>query len=129
MTATEILSELERRGVQLEAHGDRLRFRPVEAVSPDLLETLRARKPEILRLLAQSQVETGGTGKGKCHARVRGQDAVAETAQVEVCWHCHGEKVCRCALCAVPAPQMRWAKGQCRACLGTGRLAWPERVQ
>lgn len=54
MTATEIMSELARRGVHLEPHGDRLRFRPVDAVPPDLLQALRDRKPEILAVL-QSQ--------------------------------------------------------------------------
>ena len=62
-------------------------------------------------------------------ARVRGQDAVIETAQVDICWHCHGKKVCRCALCGVRGPAMTWAKGQCGACLGTGYLTWPVKVQ
>jgi hypothetical protein len=62
-------------------------------------------------------------------ARVGGQDAVVESSQAEVCWHCHGRKVCSCALCAVSAPQMQWQPGHCRACLGTGYLCWPESLQ
>ena len=68
MTTTKLLSELERGGVELQAHGDLLRLRPKEAVTPELVEILRARKPEIIRLLARSQVETGRTGKSKCHS-------------------------------------------------------------
>ena len=51
MTATEILSELARRGVDLEVHGDRLRFRPKEAVTPALLEVLREHKAALLARL------------------------------------------------------------------------------
>jgi len=62
MTATEILSELARRGVHLEVAGDKLRWRPKEAVTPDLVETLKQRKAEIIAAL------TGGktTGLGQC---------------------------------------------------------------
>lgn len=60
------------------------------------------------------------------YARIRGQDAITESAQAETCWHCHGEKVCGCAVCAVPAGQMRWEPGQCAACKGSGFLCWPD---
>ncbi len=46
MTATEIFEELERRGVELVVAGDRLRFRPREAVSPELLAALARHKAE-----------------------------------------------------------------------------------
>jgi hypothetical protein len=63
-------------------------------------------------------------------ARVRGRDAVTESAHVETGWHCHGEKVCRCMSCAVPgAAAARWEPGQCAACQGSGFLCWPEGVQ
>jgi len=48
MNVTSLLSELHSLGVTLEAHGDRLRFRPVSAVPPDLVEHLRANKQEVL---------------------------------------------------------------------------------
>ena len=78
--------------------------------------------------------EASGTGQSvgqmpTVQARVRGQDAVAESNQAEVCWHCHGQKLCRCALCGVPEHNLSWEKGQCRACKGTGWLCWPERTQ
>ena len=82
--------------------------------------------------------EASGTGQSVGHsagqvltvqARIRGRDAVTETAQADVCWHCNGEKVCRCALCAIAGPNTIWQRKMCRACLGTGFLAWPETVQ
>ena len=62
MTATEILTELERRGVHLEVAGDKLRWRPKEAVTPELMEVLKHWKPEIIAVLSSSKT----TGKGKC---------------------------------------------------------------
>jgi hypothetical protein len=52
MKADALLADLRARGVELVADGDRLRFRPVEAVSPDELNALRVFKPEILQRLA-----------------------------------------------------------------------------
>jgi hypothetical protein len=51
MTVTSLLAELHSLGVTLEAQGDQLRFRPVDAVPPDLLEHLRANKEEVIALL------------------------------------------------------------------------------
>ena len=59
MTATQILSELARRGVHLEVAGDRLRFRPKEAVTPDLVELLKQRKGEIMAALQSGRPATG----------------------------------------------------------------------
>lgn len=118
MTATEILSELERRGVRLELAGDKLRYRPVAAVPTELLEAMRQRKAELLQVVRHSVAAV--------QARVRGQDTVAQSSQAEVCWHCHGTKACKCTLCAIPgAVPCSWEKGQCRACLGVGFLVWP----
>jgi len=127
MTATGILSELARRRVYLEVAGDKLRWRPKDALTPDLVEALKQRKAEILGLLSRAAVAP--QTRQAVHARVRGQEAVSETAEADVCWHCRGHKVCRCALCAVPARQMQWTAGECAACKGTGFLCWPERVQ
>ena len=122
MTATQILSELQHRGVSLEVAGDKLRFRPKAAVTPDLVEALRRRKSEILAVLRESPAPV--------KARVRGQDVVTETAQAEICFHCHGEKICRCISCAVPGSAApRWEPGQCVACKGSGFLCWPEVIQ
>lgn len=51
MTAPELVQALHSRGVQLSRLGDRLRFRPVQAVSPELVEEMRRHKTELLSLL------------------------------------------------------------------------------
>lgn len=89
------------------------------------------RKRRLRELLGQLEIELGSDGvvPARIEARVRGQDAVIETAHAETCWHCFGEKVCECVFCAVSTPQMRWLPGECGACKGTGFLCWPEKVQ
>ncbi|MBI2218774.1 MAG: hypothetical protein HYU51_15930 [Candidatus Rokubacteria bacterium] len=52
MTVAALVADLRRRGVTLEPRGDKLAVRPVSRVRPDELEELRARKPEVLALLA-----------------------------------------------------------------------------
>ena len=69
MTATEILGELTCRGVSLEVVGDRLLFRPQEAVPAELVEALREHKAEILAALPTEQQATGYSqcpGPEKC---------------------------------------------------------------
>jgi len=52
MSVEALLSELDRRGIEVVAAGDRIRYRPASRVGPDLLAWLRASKPELLRALA-----------------------------------------------------------------------------
>ena len=56
MNVTSLLDELHSLGVTLEARGDRLRFRPVNAVPPDLVKHLRANKEELLAHLERRPV-------------------------------------------------------------------------
>ena len=115
-----ILERLTSRGVNLSVAGDKLLVEaPRGVLNAEIREWLARHKPEILRLLQSPTVR----------ARVRDEEKTAETTKAEICWHCHGQKSCRCALCAVPAPQMRMQPGQCAACKGTGFLCWPEKVQ
>lgn len=51
MNAAELLLDLDRRGIRLEAHGDRLRYSPRSALTPDLLARLKAHKAELLAML------------------------------------------------------------------------------
>jgi hypothetical protein len=51
MTAIDLITELRSRGITLEAHGDRLRYRPAEAVTPELRAALVAHKSKLLSLL------------------------------------------------------------------------------
>ena len=51
MTAAALVADLQARGVTLTPDGDILRVKPVSLLTPYELETLRARKPEVLALL------------------------------------------------------------------------------
>jgi len=51
MTAAVLLAELTQAGIELLADGDKLRYRPQSAMTPDLAERLGAHKAEILSLL------------------------------------------------------------------------------
>jgi hypothetical protein len=51
MNAPALLDELHNLGVTVEARGDRVRFKPVNALPPELLAVLRSQKREILTLL------------------------------------------------------------------------------
>ena len=57
MDATEVLAELTRRGVKIMVEGDRLRFRPQQAVTPDLRAAMAAHKAELLTLLDGDEPE------------------------------------------------------------------------
>ncbi len=60
MGAESVIAEARSCGVELRAAGDRLRFRPAEAVSPELREKLRTYKPEILRFLRPAVADALG---------------------------------------------------------------------
>jgi hypothetical protein len=51
MNAAKLLLDLSRLGIRLEAHGDRLRYFPRSALTPDLLGRLKTHKAELLALL------------------------------------------------------------------------------
>ena len=67
MTANEILSELARRGVSLEVIGDKLRWRPKDAVTEKLLEALKLVKREIIAVLSRGRPH----GPGQCPGPTR----------------------------------------------------------
>ena len=46
-----LMTELRARGIELAAMGDRLRYRPVDAVPPGLLTQLRVHKAELMTIL------------------------------------------------------------------------------
>ena len=64
MTTGELLAELNRRGVELRADGDRLRYQPVAAVTPDLKAALAEHKTAILATLAGRPDDRGTGGAG-----------------------------------------------------------------
>ena len=57
MTADAILTELNQIGVELNAVGDRLRYRPKDAVPADLLERMKDNKADLLAALHHQQAE------------------------------------------------------------------------
>ncbi len=57
-TAAALLAELTRQGIELQARGNRLRYRPRAALTPELVEQVRARKSELLSLLAPEDDQT-----------------------------------------------------------------------
>ena len=60
-----LLDHLRARGVTIEAVGDRLRYRgPREALSREVIETLRAHKADILRLLSLPPADPDSDGAG-----------------------------------------------------------------
>ena len=59
MNAADLLTTLVARGVEFRAHGDELRFRPLEQLSPVDLKNLREHKATILRLLRSEGIVYG----------------------------------------------------------------------
>ncbi len=57
MTTSELVKDLKRLGIRLEAHGDRLRYSPRSAVTPDVVAELKRHKGDLLAIL-RSQIDT-----------------------------------------------------------------------
>ena len=51
MNATRLMAKLDTLGIQLEAHGDRLRYWPRSAVTPDMVDQLKTYKVPLLAIL------------------------------------------------------------------------------
>lgn len=67
MRVEQVISELRAHGVELQSAGDRLRFRPKDAVPPRLIDELKDHKEELLEMLGEpvadalGGVKSGGT--------------------------------------------------------------------
>lgn len=55
MTTAALLEDLSRRGIEVAAIEGRLRLRPADRIPPDVLETVAARKQEVLCLLSERE--------------------------------------------------------------------------
>ena len=89
MTAHELLTELQRRGVRLTIAGNKLRYRPRAAVEPDLLPALRERKAEIMALVAEpdsSLVAAGRPEPGTGKVEFRHSDGLLSFGDIAVGW-------------------------------------------
>ena len=82
MDAATLLAELARRGVTLEASGDRLRWKPAGAVPPNLRHALATYKPELFALLAKRERLVVCP---ECGAEMRRQNYVLEYGRA---WWC-----------------------------------------
>src|SRR3989442_11190435 len=54
--ATALLADLRARGVELAAAGDRIRFRPADAVPQEARDLLRAHRAEVLEILTRDRL-------------------------------------------------------------------------
>lgn len=52
-SAAELLAELDGLGIQLEANGEHLRFRPRDKVTADLASRMKMHKPELVALVVK----------------------------------------------------------------------------
>jgi len=68
MLVSEVLAEVGRRGVSLFPKGDRLRFWPKSALTPELLEELEEHKGEILVALGEEPVRSASEVLEKARA-------------------------------------------------------------
>jgi len=69
--AAELLADLQRRGVTLQAHGDKLRVSPKSSLTAAEQDAARKLKPELLRLLSSSTAPPVDLTHGLCEIRVR----------------------------------------------------------
>ena len=61
MSVAELLTDLAQCGIRLEAHGDRLRYKPRSAVTLDLAKRMNTYKDELLSLLRPDVFAKGGS--------------------------------------------------------------------
>lgn len=59
MSATDLLVDLTRLGIRLEARGDRLRYHPRSAVTPDVADQMKTHKGELLAMLRSVDCDPG----------------------------------------------------------------------
>lgn len=81
MTTAELLSDLISRGVEIQAHGAKLRFRPTDRLTATDLDRIRQHKPALLALLrAEGRVHPASDVRplGRCDCC--GSDDVADIA-------------------------------------------------
>jgi hypothetical protein len=146
--ADEILSELERRGVTVRVDGEMIRLRPKSALDNELLNRVRAHKPEIIRVLSVRLT----TCAASCYEVEPGRwihhpwdgcktpflPRAANPVPQSECRHCEGKGECDCPACTLrrtneptPCSMCRWEDHRlwvaasrpeaCWHCDGTGK--------
>lgn len=76
MSAADLLLDLGRLGIRLEADGERLRYFPRSALTPDLLERLKAHKAELLAVLRPAPEAAPAVPAPTCEAPAKPAKAV-----------------------------------------------------
>ncbi|HQA44934.1 MAG TPA: hypothetical protein PLM77_11130 [Phycisphaerae bacterium] len=81
--AAVLMGELAARGIELQAEGGKLRFRPRAAMTPDLAERVKRHKPELLAMLtgdscSLQQLPQPDCGQGGTHADKEWRRFIAE---------------------------------------------------
>jgi hypothetical protein len=87
MTATTLLDTLTQRGVEFELHGDKLRFRPMEAISPDEVDLIRQHKTEIMEMLSAKAAPSRPIVEGTEHFSIYIWDEDAEWPEFQLGVH------------------------------------------
>jgi len=134
MTVTELLADVTRRGIELVADGDRLRYRPRSAVTADLAERLKTHKAELLAILGHGG-DPGVAPVGQAEvASVDSLGADGRPGDVVPWWQAHEdyqrERVEKARKVADDAQRLRatsglppWGAaprpGECRRCRST----------
>ena len=57
MNTTKLITEIQNRNVAVEVVGDRLRFKPPSAITPELAEGIRKHKAELLDAFRQANIQ------------------------------------------------------------------------
>jgi hypothetical protein len=100
MSNSLLLSELKEQGITLQAHGNRLRYRPRSAVGPELLALLQKHKADIIRIInleaedpklpSEFELQSRGTNILRNHAVARARIELADAADA---WDRMHEKI------------------------------------
>ena len=70
-SAAVLLAELTQRGFELQVRGDRLRYRPRSAMTPDLARRVRDHRDELIAILTESQDRPTETPRDKAARLIR----------------------------------------------------------
>ena len=60
VSAARLMTDLAQLGIRIEAHGDRLRYSPRSAVTPDLADRMKDHKGDLLAILRRESPGSGG---------------------------------------------------------------------
>ncbi len=99
--ASQILATLDRLGVEVKPDGERILYRPVAAVSAELLAEIKRHKPEILNLLDPERFELGDLIEWDALPKPLACPVCGET--VIDCWWDVLDRQC-CRACNPPRP-------------------------